>query len=341
MEKKFICLIILFITTIWLAADSYCESYGTGLKYLYADEKEKAAEIFIKYYQENKDTEYSPWALYHYILLTSDINEVIGLSNVLLNNYSDFKHNDEIIDYAIRIQFLLGNIDETVRLSKILFHQKKYINSKYRVNALYYLGKCYLYQEKYEDARINFSLIRKMYPNHELAEKSTFLLAEGYLYDESTNNIKLALKLFIYLYNNNDNSSEVIYRIGQCYLKLGDRESCNKYWNVILKKYPDSFEADFVRSMMNIKSTNNNTNIKSTGNYFVQVGIYTNSSYADETAAVLVKSGFTDIKTRKISIKGKYYTQIYIGFFATKDEALSHLQKLKEAGYMAMVKSDV
>jgi len=345
--RKFILFSLSLILIVFININTYAEvTYSKGLKYLDSGQKDMAASTFLEYYKYNKTSEYAPWALYHYILLSNSIDETISLSKILITKYPDFKRIDEIINYNASMYYILGDYNNAINQYKELFHNKKYTNSKYRVDALYYLGRCYMFNKNYEDAITNFELIEKMYPTSEMIDRAEYSIAEAYFYQGNETNIKKAINVYSKLLKNKNHPeyAGMLYRTGLCYINLGHRTEGEKLWKILLQDYSECFEADFVKDKLpNIKVLTKNkkyddVNVTKTGNYYLQIGVYKNNEFAEEVLERMKKLGFKG-NIRKYVIKGTLYYQLYLGFYQDRKDAVDMKLTLRQKNIDSLLKS--
>ena len=348
-KSLYISIITFLFSTLFINYTFGGITYSKALHELEHGDQNKSAYMFLEYYDKykNKNDKYAPWALYHYILLTNSVDEARKLTQILRKKYPDFNRTDELYDYNAKISFLRKEYTISTKYYKILYHDKSFKNSKYRVNALYYLGKIYLNQGKIEDARTNFELMEKMYPSHDLVKQSKFNIAETYLFENNSSSMKKALYKYLKLAKDTSHPeySAILYRIGVCYYSLNNKKMALVYWKRLYEKMPYSLESEFIKnrikSSSNIKTISytktNSLQTDKTGKYYLQIGIYSNKKYAEITQKTFKKYNI-NCDIRLIDRNNKSYYQLYIGFYKTMKESIKIQKFLKGMGFESVIK---
>jgi len=104
-----------------------------------------------------------------------------------------------------------------------------------------------LAQKNYVSARESFAALLENYPKSELADKAQFQLAESYFGEKKYENAILAYQVVIAKYLKSSSRAAALYKQARSFQNIGDTVSANARDKDLLKVYPNSPEAGFVK----------------------------------------------------------------------------------------------
>jgi tetratricopeptide (TPR) repeat protein len=122
-------------------------------------------------------------------------------------------------------------------------------------------------------------------------------------------------------YRNIPNEANIFYKLAQSYYHSGDWAKAKKYYKKVKNSYPESFESEFSREILD----------KNCFYYTVQVGSFGNKSNADKLLQKLKKKrypAFIDETKDNFDI----FYRVRVGKFSDMQEARLYEDKLKEDG---------
>ncbi len=105
--------------------------------------------------------------------------------------------------------------------------------------ALYYLGKCYLHIDEFQQAHDTFSAFYQKFPNHFLAP--IVLLNNGFTLEDSQN-YKEAIEIYKFIdkkYPENISAAYALYHISLCNEEMGEYEKSIEPLNQIVTRFKD------------------------------------------------------------------------------------------------------
>jgi tetratricopeptide (TPR) repeat protein len=192
----------------------------------------------------------------------------------------------------------------------------------------------------YEAARRNFAAFASERPSDPAVAQATLWLARleadptfG-LYQQATTKFKQLLSL----YPATPLIAEINYWLGVCYVILGDSSTAAVHFRETRSRGAGSIWATLALTELEgigevSVPSNGGT---ATGGYAVQVGSFTDPDRAEKLLREYEGEGRSG-EIRQVTIAGKLYYRVWLGPFATQEEASAYAGSLKAQGKAAMV----
>ena len=223
---------------------------------------------------------------------------------------------DEIVD--IEELFLEGNY--TASIVKAQGFIKREPTSFKKRQAYYLMGLSFLKLANTEKARECFKEAIN-YKLDSITINSNIGIADSYFIDkkfyEAINKYKDILELHPRL----SNKSNIYFKLGQCYLKLGSWQQAKDYFYKVKRSYPLSFESYMADEILNEDAF-----------YFtVQVGSFTNYSNAMKLYQDLKRKDYPVFIDEKKIRDIKFY-RVRVGKFDQKFPVYEAEKELKKMG---------
>ena len=154
------------------------------------------------------------------------------------------------------------------------------------------------------------------------------------LYQQATTKFKQLLSL----YPATPLIAEVNYWLGVCYVILGDNSTAAVHFRQTQSRGAGSIWASLAaKELESVGEGSIPSNGGAlTGGYAVQVGSFTDPSRAEKLLAGYKSEGRSG-EIRQVTIAGKLYYRVWLGPFATQEEASAYAESLKAQGQAAMV----
>jgi TolA-binding protein len=154
------------------------------------------------------------------------------------------------------------------------------------------------------------------------------------LYQQATTKFKQLLSL----YPATPLIAEINYWLGVCYVILGDSSTAAVHFRETRSRGAGSIWATLalkeLESVGGVSVPSNGGAV--TGGYAVQVGSFTDPTRAEKLLKEYEGEGRSG-EIRQVTIAGKLYYRVWLGPFATQEEASAYAESLKAQGKAAMV----
>lgn len=117
---------------------------------------------------------------------------------------------------------------------------------------LYASAKAYLDQGDHENARAQFELFLKQYPESENADNATFWIADTYYRDKWYEKAILEYQKVIEKYANGNKVPAALLKQGFSFANLGEKANARLILKELVKKYPNSNEAKIATDKLKV-----------------------------------------------------------------------------------------
>ncbi len=194
-----------------------------------------------------------------------------------------------------------------------------------KAEYLYLSGLGYLKSSKYDEARKQWDEILRHYPRSSEREKTEIRIGDSYFMEER---IEEALKYYLSVYKKNRKSpsrSYLLYRLGECYQKIGNNKESQWYFDQMVNQYPNSTETRWVKSQL-----------KGDSFFTVQVGAFSSSKNAYRMERLLRKRGFRCYVV-ELQENGESFYRVRVGRVTTHEEAERLEAQLREHGFATKI----
>lgn len=354
--KRFSVFVLLLISfLIFFFSDNIFankEMYNKAVNALHSGNTEEAKVIFKTVFTNTPNNYYAPYSMFQYARLLEDVNDVLYYLKKITNDYPDFNDLDIVYNDIGTIYFLTEDYENSKTYFYYLF--KNFKRSPLSIRAMFYIGKCFFKQGN-DDKSLNwYDALYRSFPKSEYASKALFEM--GFVYEgkkDYDRSLMFYTKLMLE-YPDSTAVSKALYRKALIY--GGIKHDAGKAQNLmatILAEYPESFEAEFVRSKIEGKIseemfitsfyTGDNRKYPEKSDKLTESNEgtskeYAESSYSDtEYGGGNINVSYTvpksDIDIN--SLEGTYYIQL--GAFGVKESAVEFAQKLNKEGFNAKV----
>ncbi|HNV23773.1 MAG TPA: SPOR domain-containing protein [Candidatus Omnitrophota bacterium] len=191
----------------------------------------------------------------------------------------------------------------------------------------YYLGICYLKQAKYEDAREMFQkVITSSHADNDIRDRSFLGLYDSYYMQENYDQALKVIQEGLQKSLKSNFLSLFYFKYARVSLKLAHWAEAQKYFEKIIKEFPQSFEADLAKELLNEKR------------YFsVQVGSFKDQLKAQDTMNDLKKKGYYAYLLETADKQKNKFYRVRVGQFSKLDEARKLKSELSQQGYPTQI----
>lgn len=169
------------------------------------------------------------------------------------------------------------------------------------------------------------------YADSALFEAASVDYAFG-LYQQATTKLKQLLSL----YPSTPLLAETNYWLGVCYMILGDNSTASVHFHEVRSRGAGSIWSLLAAKELEGIGAETNGTTAAEGGYAVQVGSFTDPSRAEKLLGGYQSQGRQG-ETRQVTVAGKLYYRVWLGPFATEQEASAYAEDLKSQGKAAMV----
>ncbi len=229
--------------------DEYLFNKGMDLY----NEKDYLGAVFYlsELKDEFPDSNYIDKALYYlgmsYYELDMLTDAIYSFEDLVLD-HPDSEYVDDALFKLGETYYSLGNYDKAIYYYKKL--SDEFPESTYREKALYSLAKTYMDKGDNDEAIETFSVFVEDYPDSEYADDATYFI--GYIhysreeYDDAIS-IWEKIKDDYSLGTWPDGSpilASVYFYLGEAYREIGDIEKAKKYYEEVIKDFPDAHFSD-------------------------------------------------------------------------------------------------
>ena len=169
------------------------------------------------------------------------------------------------------------------------------------------------------------------YADSALFEAASVDYAFG-LYQQATTKLKQLLSL----YPSTNLLAETSYWLGVCYTILGDKSTAAAHFHEARSRGAGSIWAKLAAKELEGIGAETNGATTAQGGYAVQVGSFTDPSRAEKLLSQYQAGGRSG-EIKQAVVAGRSYYRVWLGPFATEQEASAYAEDLKSQGKAAMV----
>ena len=198
----------------------------------------------------------------------------------------------------------------------------------------YYLGLSYLKDSNFIRSEDMFNRILNEFANGKYRSQAQLALGDVYFLQGDFEKARSAYEV---LTSDPDQKlkSALLYRQSQLALKMGDFAKNKELQEQLKSVYPFSLEAKQDKGVFISVAQVREPEVKSepaSGNFSVQVGVFSSKDNAINLAMELAKKGFSTY-TEDAEIDGKASYRVRVGKSSTQQEALELQIQLQQQGY--------
>ncbi len=223
----------------------------------------------------------------------------------------------------VKVNFLKGNYDEVIRYSKTL----GVIDERNdRLKILYYVGLSQIEKKDYSTARKTFQLLKEKDRTKNYQDLADVRIADSYFLEK---NYFEALRLYEALpkkYPKSEFVPYVYYRLVLAAQKVGSFDQAKRYYGVLTRTYPESFEAIRLASVLDPMDLEG---------YSVQVGSYSDRQKAYGVQQALTGRGY-DVSVRQSKKENATFYRVRIQC-KSRPQAESIASQLRLQGHSTKV----
>jgi len=185
----------------------------------------------------------------------------------------------------VKVNFLKGNYNEVIRYSRTLGVIDEHND---RLKILYYVGLSQMENNDLATARKTFILLKEKDRSKNYQDSADVRIADTYFLEK---NYYEALRLYEPLpkkYPRSEFVPYIYYRLVLAAQKIGEFDQAKHYYQVLMKNYPDSFEAIRLSAVLDPMDLEG---------FSVQVGSYSDRQKANSVQQALNGRGY-DVSVR-------------------------------------------
>ena len=201
---------------------------------------DNAKKSFFQFFNNYPEDIKAPYALYYYIMLLENNNEIIKWSKHLFSKYANFKYIDNVYERLGYAYVQSKQFDNAYHIYSTLLNRN--VSDELKAKSIYFLGKITLKNSDYRAARKFLTYLINSYSSSEYIPDAYCEL--GDTYDVEKNWAK-AIECYVHLLNNYSQSqcaSRALYKLGKCYEHMNQMDYAKQSYKLLLEKYPSSDE---------------------------------------------------------------------------------------------------
>ncbi|MFH1008305.1 MAG: tetratricopeptide repeat protein [Candidatus Latescibacterota bacterium] len=320
------------ICLLLLASPARCDLLSEGLALFEAGEYAKAHEKLSAHLAAEPE---SPEALFYLGKTETDGAQAQESFRMFLAKYPQHALADEAL-FGIAQYYYARGFYVTAR-QHLLRLLETYPDGDLSDRALYTLGLTFLATDEFEAARTRFEQMLADYPESGWASYARGGMVDAYFGEgQYVEAIRTADGVLMEK-GNDPIKSSVLFRVSECYDKLGKKEQAAATRRRIAAECPGSYEATLTPSVpaetekdaLDPKNT-----VLETGSYSVQVGAFGNAANATKLARVLSEAGY-DVRIDERTGEQNMLHLVRVGAYPTREEAAAASEKLCQATGLA------
>lgn len=188
--------------------------------------------------------------------------------------------------------------------------------------AYYYMGRLSINPDS---QLAYYRTVTRNYPQSRYADIALLEVAKINFGRESYETAVLTLSELITNYPETKIREEYLFWLGASQIALGQDDAGVKSLKMLIDSYPNSSWSERARDILS------NQSAPSPEYYTIQIASYRSNENASKNAADLKSQGY-EVSVVEASVKGTTYYRVWVGHFATKEEAKEFQKKLQAAG---------
>lgn len=337
-----------------------------------------AAKYYLMAYKKVKNTNMAPFLFFKYASLQSEINLICNILKELIEKYPDFSLINGVRFYLAEKLYLMGDYGGAKYYLNNIVNKEKDGEHIFTPFALRFLGILYLKDERWSEAEEIFKKSVSGIFDSGVTDyryyllKNYFGLSECYIAKKETNR---AEKLLLTIYSTSDYDEirvEALYRLFRMYEKTGKKDISSKVARLLIKDYPDSYYAHYIkrnyelgneREILNVQHTfydpsiferdyidklegkpvsrieeteslTPRKNLKS--GFMIQLGSFKDEKNARKLTEELKKMGYNPILINA-RIEEENIIRVRVGYYSSRSDAEKELNNLKSRGYPGFI----
>jgi len=319
MKKIFVLMIFILFSQFVFSIEIEEDAYISALEIYNSGDMEKAKVEFQKFLEKFPGSKYKPQVLLKLAEFENDFDTAIKKYDEIIKNYAGSEVEIEAIFSKARLYWAKEYYDNAIyEFEKII---NNFSESIWTEPAIYYLSLCFYSQKKYDE-------VEKLYFKYK--ENRTFTAYKtrmDFVYANclfEMGKFKEAAENYASVIEKTEPSDKNIYlpfvyeRLIECFKKIGDNESAEKYEKELTQRFPNYSVKN--QKVQNIPSVEVKKTVESekpkTGQFTVQIGAYTNKKIADMMFKKLQNKNYSVFMKKE----GKFI-KIQVGRFETEKEA--------------------
>ena len=228
--------------------------------------------------------------------------------------YTHNKSLDEAVTRMLKEDYN-GAVDECERL-------ERYGDKQLKAEALYLKGACFFKIENYTKAREVFKKALS-YAKGEASTEIYMGIADSYFMEyKYSKAIAIYEQLLDKIKNEDAYLCTLYYKLGKSYQKESEWAKTKYYFNLLKKKFPESFESELVSK----------TSVG--GNFFtIQVGCFSSQRNAEKLQHDLDAKGY-DVYLTPFKSNGRQLYRVRVGEFMSRAAAVHTEARLKSIEHL-------
>ncbi|MBI1884600.1 MAG: tetratricopeptide repeat protein [Chlamydiae bacterium] len=229
--------------------------------------------------------------------------------------------SDQALEKA-EAAYLSGDFLEAVRLYNVFLEQFPSASSGWEVS--YWKGCALMTLEKYNEARVVFEAVKEKSSDLALQEEAALGIADSLCY---VGEKESALSQYedLWASGHSANGSYLLYQIGMIWKEKGDTEKARRYFQQILSRFPESYEA--------LKVKGERLSLSKTRGYFIQMGIFHVKVNA-ERLVTKIKNLRYPYQLEEIHFQGAKAYRLKVGAFSKRVEARKALFQIEQVTHV-------
>lgn len=222
--------------------------------------------------------------------------------------------------------FLKSDYELSESLAKDLLANKR-LSEGIEDRLYYILALSQLKEGQYEEAKNNFKIIIARYRGSQFVDDAYIGIGDCFYLKEDFENAYINYKEVVEnLPDTNDTFCQAYLKAGKAAQKLGRWQEARDYYDIVVRKYPSSFEAKAATEYL-----------KEADFYFtLQLGAFAKMDNAVKLRDELQGKGY-DAAIYNLDISGKTFYRVRVGKFSSKDEAALIQNRLAKDGYSSRI----
>lgn len=217
--------------------------------------------------------------------------------------------------------FVKGDYGEVVRIGKACLDR----NLKHDEKMRCLVGRALLKLKRFDEARGYFINVAENSKNKRFLAEANIGTADSYYLDEEYGQARDYYEESVRHFPDSDSMNIVYYRLGECYLKLGNESVAKEYYDKLRRIYPDSLEAKLMKGEDSGFIT-----------YSVQAGAFNKIDNAEKMRDELKAKGL-DASIQEVAVEGSSFYRVKVGNYSRASDAEDMARNLRNRGYTVKV----
>ena len=312
--------------TLGLVAACSCIELEKGLNLYDSGQFEEARVFFETYLETHPD---HPEALYYLGTLEMDGAKSQKYFRTLWINHPIHPFAADALFAICQYHYAKGYYITAGKMFQDLV--KNYPESDVADDATYWSALCHLVAQHPDSALFMWQTFLKDYPKSNMYDWAVLGVGDALFaltkYDDACREYRKIVDSPF----GEDLKCTALYRLGNCYERLGDSASAQKCYDTIVEQFPHCYERILIKGHVR---NEHDSGRRVSETYSLQIGAFVHKENAIKLQNVLSGKGYEVTITSKYKDDGTLLHAVHVGSYSTKEQAQSVAERLeREEGF--------